>query len=150
MVEENGDAVDLPYEEKLKYCTVIASPMASEKTTNKLMKIVRKSVDLKSIYSGLKDVQKAVRKGKKGLVILAGDVSPIEIMCHMPSFCESKDVPYVFVPSRKDLGIALKRQRPCIMVMVVEHEDTQDRFQSLVASVAKLQPHHEPLQLETS
>ncbi len=83
-------------------------------------------------------------------MIFAGDVSPIDIMCHMPSFCEEKGVPYVFVPSRKDLGVALKRNRPCIMVMITEHADIKDRYDSVVASVSKLQPNYVPLQLETS
>jgi hypothetical protein len=40
--EENGEAVEIPYEDKLKFCSVIASPMASEKLSKKLLKIVQK------------------------------------------------------------------------------------------------------------
>lgn len=35
------------------------------------------------------------------LVMFAGDVSPIDIMCHMPGVCEDKDIPYAYTPSRE-------------------------------------------------
>ena len=44
-----------------------------------------------------------LKRGEKGIVILAGDARPIEIICHFPVLCEDKDIPYCFVPSQKVL-----------------------------------------------
>ena len=33
-------------------------------------------------------------------MIIAGDVSPIDVISHVPVLCEDKDIAYVYVPSR--------------------------------------------------
>ena len=43
---------------------------------------------------------KGLRKGEKGIVVLAGDISPIDVISHLPVLCEDNDVPYVFVTSK--------------------------------------------------
>ena len=89
------------YEDKLKSVSVIAKPMASKKLTKKVYKIIKKGSKQKTfVRNGLKDVQSRIRKGEKGIVVFAGDVTPIEVMCHMPAVCEEKSLPYVYTPSR--------------------------------------------------
>ncbi len=44
---------------------------------------------------------KSVKSGKsKGLVIIAGDISPIAVISHLPVLCEDNDIPYIYVPSK--------------------------------------------------
>ena len=89
------------YEEKLKFVSVIAKPMANKKLTKKVYKLIKKGSKHKTyVRNGLKDVQSRIRKGEKGVVVFAGDVTPIEVMCHMPAVCEEKSLPYVYTPSR--------------------------------------------------
>jgi H/ACA ribonucleoprotein complex subunit 2 len=84
------------YEDKLKFVSVIARPMASKKLTKKVYKLIKKGSKHKTyVRNGLKDVQARIRKGETGLVVFAGDVTPIEVMCHMPAVCEEKSLPYV-------------------------------------------------------
>lgn len=33
--------------------------------------------------------------------VLAGDISPIDVLTHLPVLCEDKGVPYVYVPSKE-------------------------------------------------
>ena len=33
--------------------------------------------------------------------MIAGDISPIDVITHLPVFCEDRDVPYIFVPSKE-------------------------------------------------
>jgi len=44
------------------------------------------------VRNGLKDVQARLRKGERGLVVFAGDVTPVEVMCHLPAVCEEKNL----------------------------------------------------------
>ena len=89
------------YEDKLRFVSVIAKPMASKKLTKKVYKLIKKGSKQKTyVRNGLKDVQSRIRKGEKGIVVFAGDVTPIEVMCHMPAVCEEKSLPYVYTPSR--------------------------------------------------
>jgi len=34
------------------------------------------------------------------ICILSGDVSPVDVISHIPVICENKDVPYIYVRSR--------------------------------------------------
>jgi len=129
------------YEDKLKFVSVIAKPMASKKLTKKVYKIIKKGSKQKTfVRNGLKDVQSRIRKGERGIVVFAGDVTPIEVMCHMPAVCEEKSLPYVYTPSRQDLGTAMGVKRGCLMVMVREHEDYKELFEELTEEITNLPP----------
>ena len=61
------------YEEKLKFVSCIAKPMANKKLTKKLYKLIKKGSKHKGfVRNGLKDVQSRIRKGESGLVVFAG------------------------------------------------------------------------------
>ncbi|KAI4462052.1 ribosomal protein l7ae family member [Holotrichia oblita] len=121
---------ELSYEEKLENVSVIAKPMASKKLTKKCYKLIKKAVKHKTyVRNGLKDVQSRIRKGETGIVLFAGDVTPVEIMCHLPGVCEDKSIPYCYTPSRADLGAALGVKRGSLMVLIREHDDYKDAFE---------------------
>merc|ERR1711902_113812 len=123
-----GDEVS--YEDRLKFVSVIAQPMG----TKKLYKCIKKGMKHKGfVRNGLKDVQSRIRKGESGLVVFAGDVTPIDVMCHMPAVCEEKSLPYCYTPSRLDLGSAMGVKRGCLMVMIREHEDYKDLYQEMLS-----------------
>lgn len=88
--------------------------------------------------NGLKDVQKRIRKGERGIVIFAGDITPIDIMCHLPGVCEDNDIPYVYVPSRKDLGAAMGIMRGCMTVLVRPHDDYKEIYNELKEEITNL------------
>ena len=65
---------------------------------------------MKALKRGVKEVVKAVRKGSKGTCIIAGDVSPIDVLSHVPVLCEDNEVPYVFVPSKEVSRVESERR----------------------------------------
>ena len=82
------------------FVSPIAEPLASEKLDKKLIKLVKKGMKEKIVKRGVKETVKAVRKGKKGLVVIAADISPIDVLSHLPILCEDENVPYMYVRSR--------------------------------------------------
>lgn len=50
--------------------------------------------------------------------MLAGDISPVDVISHIPVLCEDNDVPYVFVSGKADLGAAAATKRPTSVVLV--------------------------------
>ncbi|EFN62852.1 H/ACA ribonucleoprotein complex subunit 2-like protein [Camponotus floridanus] len=127
--DENIDAPEVSYEEKLRLVNAIAKPIAPKKLTKKIYKCIKKASKHKTyLRNGLKDVQKHLRKGETGLVVFAGDVYPIEIMCHLPIVCEDKNIPYCFTPSRLDIGAAMGVKRGSLMVLIKEHADYKDLY----------------------
>lgn len=82
------------------FVSPIAVPLASDKLDKKLIKLVKKGMKEKIVKRGVKETVKAVRKGKKGLVVIAADISPIDVLSHLPILCEDKNVSYMYVRSR--------------------------------------------------
>lgn len=120
---------EISYEEKLRLVNAIAKPIAPKKLTKKIYKCIKKASKHKTyLRNGLKDVQKHLRKGETGMVVFAGDVHPIEIMCHLPIVCEDKNIPYCFTPSRLDIGAAMGVKRGSLMVLIKEHPDYKDLY----------------------
>merc|ERR1711997_840914 len=135
--EENGE--EMSYEDRLKHVSIIAKPMANKKLAKKLYKCIKKGMKQKThVRNGLKDVQTRIRKGEKGLVVFAGDVTPVDVMCHLPAVCEEKGLPYVFTPSRALLGQAMGVKRGSLMVMIRKHDDFAELFQECKDEVEQL------------
>ena len=62
--------------------------------------------DTGKIAKGTNEVTKAVEKGNTLLVLIAEDVDPPEIVAHLPVLSEEKDIPYVYVALKDELGAA--------------------------------------------
>lgn len=105
---------------------------------SQLLFAVSASKQKMSLRNGLKDVQRRLRKGETGIVVFAGDVTPVEIMCHLPGVCESKDIPYVYTPSRQELGTAMGVKRGSLMVLVREHEDFKELYDEIKQEIKYL------------
>lgn len=86
----------------------------------------------KTLRRGVKEVVKALRKSAatatpsgdisnpNAVVILAADISPMDVISHIPVLCEDHNVPYIYVKSRAELGEASATKRPTSVVMVAK------------------------------
>lgn len=61
------------------------------------------------------------------MVILAADISPADVISHIPVLCEEHGVPYVFVTSRAELGAAGATKRPTSVVMVTPKSSSKSK-----------------------
>ena len=146
-VNKTGDVADesavslkeeLSYEELVERVCSIAKPLASKKLTKRVYKVAKKASKAKSIRRGVKEVVKSLRKGEKGLVVLAGDISPIDVITHIPVYCEDRSIPYVYIPSRQDLGSAIQTKRPTSAVLIKKHADFDSHFKKCFDEVKAL------------
>lgn len=133
-----GEETGKTYEELVALVSVIAKPMASRKLTKRLYKVTKKAKKAKKLKRGVREVVKSLRKNEKGVVVLAGDVSPIDVISHIPVYCEEKDIPYCYVPSRKELGCASGTQRPTSVVLVQAGKDYEELYQECHSTVSGL------------
>ena len=56
------------------------------------------------------------------LLVLAADITPIDIISHLPVMCEEAQIPYVFVSSKEELGHASSTKRPTSCVMICPNQ----------------------------
>jgi len=125
---------------QIKYVSVIAKPLASKKATKKLHKLVKKASQAKFVKRGVKEVVKALRKGEKGFCIIAGDISPIDVITHLPIMCEDRQVPYLYVPSKHDLGAAASTKRPtsCVLLNPKDGFAEMDLYKKMMKEATEL------------
>lgn len=106
--------------------SVIAKPLATGKLHERALKLVKKATKEKCVKRGVKEVVKAIRKKSTGLVIMAGDISPIDVLSHVPVMCEDANIPYIFVPNKSELGAAGSTRRPtCCVLIQTPKEDSE-------------------------
>ncbi len=72
------------------------------------------------IRKGMNETTKSIERGQAKLVVMAEDVSPPEILFHIPFLCEEKKVPYTYISTRKILGNAVKINVGSASIAVVE------------------------------
>lgn len=156
-VNESNDKI------KNAYISPISSPLLEGKLLEKCLKLIKKAViyertikqkiklnkakstknttagasTVRCIHRGIQEVTKAIRKNKKGIVFIACDVFPIDIIAHLPVFCEEKEILYAFLSCKKTLGGACKSRRPASVLMI----SLPDAKQNLIESeeIEKLQ-----------
>ena len=96
----------------------IAHPLADKKLSKRVLRTVKKGSKQRAIKRGVKEVVKALRKGEKGLVVMAGDISPMDVLTHIPLLAEENGSGYIFVPTKESLGAASSTKRPTSCVMI--------------------------------
>ncbi|MEM4367033.1 MAG: 50S ribosomal protein L7Ae [Candidatus Anstonellales archaeon] len=72
----------------------------------KLMEMLSVAKRAGRVKKGVNEVTKSVERKSAKLVIIAEDVSPPEIVMHLPSMCEERNIPCVYVPEKLQLGQA--------------------------------------------
>ncbi|CAI5728785.1 unnamed protein product [Hyaloperonospora brassicae] len=131
------------YEERIKHVSVIAKPLATKKQTKRAYKVLKKATKVKGIRRGVKEVVKSIRKGEKGVCVIAGDISPIDVISHIPTLCEENDIPYIFTPSKVDLGASALSKRPTSCILITPNKagfNVQEAYNELLEDVQQVQP----------
>jgi H/ACA ribonucleoprotein complex subunit 2 len=53
---------------------------------------------------------------------------------------EEANIPYVFVPSKEDLGSIIRANRTCCLLMVRSHPEYKELFDEITEKINKLEP----------
>ncbi|MCK4266913.1 MAG: 50S ribosomal protein L7Ae [Thermoplasmata archaeon] len=88
--------------------------------TDKIYQVVELARDTGKVRKGTNEVTKLVERGTSKFVVMAEDVQPEEILAHMPLLCEEKNIPYAYVPSKQELGVACGLEKPTASVAIME------------------------------
>ena len=82
--------------------------------------IAEKAKKTGKIEKGTNEVTKAVELGTAKLVLYAADVSPKEIVAHLPVLCKEKNIPCFEVDSKQKLGMAVGIPVPTASIAVID------------------------------
>ncbi len=99
---------------------------------------LRQAKQTGKIRKGTNETTKAIERGMAKLVLIAEDVEPPEVVAHLPLICEERNVPYVFVPTKANMGPALGIDVGAASACIVETGDAQQLVDQVVGAVGKL------------
>ena len=100
--------------------------------------LVEKARDNGKICKGANETTKQVERGQAKLVVMAEDVSPEEILAHMPVLCEEKNIPYTYVPSKEELGSAAGMKVSTAAIAIVSPGKEKAGIDNIVKKIDEL------------
>lgn len=109
----------------------------SKELNDRILQLVEIARNTGRLRKGTNETTKAVDRGSAKLVVIANDVEPKEIVMHLPPLCEEKKIPYVFVPSKVDLGRSAGLDVGSASVGVVEVGEGKELFKEVLAKLQK-------------
>ncbi len=105
---------------------------------DKIYQLVEASRDSGKVRKGTNEVTKLVERGQAAFVVMAEDVSPEEILAHMPLLCEEREVPYAYVPSKQELGVASGLDKSTASCCILDPGKGKPLLDELAGTVAEL------------
>lgn len=99
---------------------------------------LRQAKQTGKIRKGTNETTKAIERGIAKLVIIAEDVEPPEVVAHLPIICEERSVPFVFVPTRANMGPAMGIDVGAASACIIEAGDAQPLIDQVVSAISKL------------
>jgi large subunit ribosomal protein L7Ae len=100
--------------------------------------VLRQASRTGKVRKGTNETTKAIERGLAKLVVIAEDVQPPEVVAHLPIICDEKKIPYVFVPSRAQIGPAIGIDVPTAAAAVVEAGEGAQILEQVVQALTKL------------
>ena len=110
---------------------------ASKDLVNKVLQLIEAARNSGKLRKGTNETTKAIDRGIAKLVVIANDVEPKEIVMHLPALCDEKKIPYVYVPSKMELGRAAGLDVPSAAIGVVDVGEAKDIYKEILPKVQK-------------
>ncbi|AAT43865.1 LSU ribosomal protein L7AE [Picrophilus oshimae DSM 9789] len=99
-----------------------------------VLDMVENSYKTGKVRKGTNEVVKSIERGESKLVVIAEDVSPAEVVYYLPTLCEERKVPYVYVKKKSDLGLKVGIASAA-SVSIVDYGKNDDAYKSIVSQI---------------
>jgi large subunit ribosomal protein L7Ae len=109
----------------------------SKEMTSKVLQLVEAARNSGKLRKGTNETTKAIDRGIAKIVVIANDVEPKEIVMHLPALCDEKKIPYVYVPSKMELGRSAGLDVPSAAIGIVDVGDGKDLYKEILAKAQK-------------
>jgi large subunit ribosomal protein L7Ae len=100
--------------------------------------VLRQASRSGKVRKGTNESTKAIERGIAKLVVIAEDVQPPEVVAHLPILCEERKIPYVFVPSKDQIGPAIGIDVPTAAACVIEAGDGQQILEQITQELSRM------------
>ncbi len=100
--------------------------------------VLRQASRTGKVRKGTNETTKAVERGLAKLVVIAEDVQPPEVVAHLPILCDERKIPFVFVPSKEQIGPAIGIDVPTAAAAVLESGEGQQILDQVTQEIARV------------
>ena len=107
--------------------------MTEEKGNDIVFEAIEVAKATGKISKGVNEVTKAIERGTAKLVVYAEDVSPKEIIMHLPLLSKEKGIKCVAVSSKEELGVAAGLTVPTTAIAISKEGDAKDLIKKIQA-----------------
>jgi large subunit ribosomal protein L7Ae len=104
----------------------------------KAIQAVQVAKDSGKIRKGTNESTKAIERGVAKLVLIAEDVEPPQVVAHLPILCEERKIPYLFVPTKLELGRSAGIEVGSAAISIVEPGEAAETLKEIVSATEKL------------
>lgn len=94
--------------------------------------------DTGKIGKGTNEVTKAIERGNALLIIIAEDIDPPEIAAHLPVLADEKEIPYVYLPTKDELGEAAGLNVGTASASIIDAGEADELVSEVVEKVEEL------------
>ncbi|MHA1208987.1 MAG: 50S ribosomal protein L7Ae, partial [Candidatus Freyarchaeota archaeon] len=109
-----------------------------EELAKKSLQALEIARDTGKIKKGTNETTKTIERNEAKLVIIAEDVDPPEVVAHVPLLCEEKKIPYVYVPSKEQIGVAAGIDVPSATASIIDPGNASDLVKDIAKKVSEL------------
>ena len=110
----------------------------SKDLVNAVYEAVRVAKQSGKVRKGTNETTKAIERGISKHVVIAEDVEPPEVVAHLPILCEERNAPFIFVPSKQQLGMSLGIDVGSAAATIIDAGEAQHIVEQVVTSIASL------------
>ena len=89
------------------------------------------------IKKGVNETTKSIERKTAQLVVTAEDVTPEEVVVHLPILCEENGIAYAFIPTKVDLGRSVGIDVGTSSIAVENPGGATERLHDLVKKLPK-------------
>jgi large subunit ribosomal protein L7Ae len=114
----------------------ITAPKELQDVAYEIVEVAR---DTGKVRKGTNETTKAVERAIAKFVVIAEDVDPPEIIFHLPIMCQEKNISFIYVASKQQLGRALGIDVPSASAAIIESGDAQRLIDDLSKKLKDLQ-----------
>nr|CBH38761.1 50S ribosomal protein L7Ae [uncultured archaeon] len=93
-----------------------------------------------NVKKGTNETTKIIERGMARLVLISEDVTPEEVVMHLPPLCEEKNIPYLYVKNQKDLGAACGINKGCASAVILDPGKAEEAVVGVIAELEKVKP----------
>ncbi|NOX71178.1 MAG: 50S ribosomal protein L7ae [Candidatus Micrarchaeota archaeon] len=105
---------------------------------DKIYEAIQLAASTGKVRKGVNETTKSIERGVSKLVVMAEDISPEEILMHIPVICDEKKITYVYVPSKAELGKAAGLEVPTAAVSIDEEGNAKKNIADIASKVSAL------------